>query len=87
LELNKSELSGGLLWFADMNFLHFALFLFAICAATLLGVSYMYPAPLPPSAENLIYRKGVLAEGASKSLVLLSGLLVLIVLILWYVFR
>jgi len=86
LELNKSELGGALFWFADMNFLHFALFLFAICSATLVGVSYRYPAPLPASAEKLIYSKGVLSEGASRTLVNLTILLVIIVLIIWYVF-
>jgi SSS family solute:Na+ symporter len=28
-----------------MNFLHYAIFMFVVCAAVLIGVSYMYPAP------------------------------------------
>ena len=28
-----------------MNFLHYAIFMFVICTAVLMGVSFMYPAP------------------------------------------
>ena len=37
--------SGAIRWLVDMNFLHYAIFMFAVCAAVLVGVSYMYPAP------------------------------------------
>jgi SSS family solute:Na+ symporter len=29
----------------DMNFLHYAILMFAVCALVLVGVSYLYPAP------------------------------------------
>jgi SSS family solute:Na+ symporter len=37
--------SGAIRWLVDMNFLHYAIFMFAICTAVLIGVSLMYPAP------------------------------------------
>jgi SSS family solute:Na+ symporter len=37
--------SGGVRWLVDMNFLHYAIFMFAVCSAVLIGVSYMTPAP------------------------------------------
>src|SRR5215468_10747516 len=32
-------------WLVDMNFLHYAIFMFVVCTAVLVGVSLMYPAP------------------------------------------
>ncbi len=49
-ELNKPRLSGVLHAYADMNFLHFAIVLFAICAAVLVVVSLLTP---PPPEEKL----------------------------------
>src|SRR5215470_9940046 len=37
--------SGFVRWLVDMNFLHYAIFMFAVCTAVLIGVSLMYPAP------------------------------------------
>src|SRR6266850_1674777 len=37
--------SGAIRWLVDMNFLHYAILMFVICAAVLIGVSMMYPAP------------------------------------------
>ncbi len=48
-ELNKQHLDGLLLAFAEINFLHFALFLFLICSAVLVVVSAT--APPPPAAQ------------------------------------
>ena len=51
LELNKSALDDGLLlYFADINFLHFAVFLFVVCALVLIIVSLFTP---PPSDEQV----------------------------------
>ena len=49
-ELNKEDLGGWLFAYADVNFLHFALFLFIACSAVLILVSLSSP---PPSAEQL----------------------------------
>jgi SSS family solute:Na+ symporter len=43
LELTKSSHHGFLLWYADINFLHFAVFLFAVCTAVLVVVSLFTP--------------------------------------------
>ena len=45
LEPFKDDLSGFLFTFADINFLHFAIFLFVICSTVLIAVSYTSPAP------------------------------------------
>ncbi|MGE0030463.1 MAG: sodium:solute symporter [Steroidobacteraceae bacterium] len=51
LELNRDLLGGGFLgWYAGINFLHFAIFLFVICSAVLIAVSLVTP---PPSAGQV----------------------------------
>ena len=50
LELTKRSTEGLLYWYADMNFLHFAILLFAICTGVLVGVSLLTP---PQSRERL----------------------------------
>jgi len=53
-ELNKSALeSGPLLFFAEINFLHFAVVLFVICAAVLIIVSLLTPPPDPDQIAGL----------------------------------
>jgi SSS family solute:Na+ symporter len=37
--------SGAIRWLVDMNFLHYAIFMFVVCSIVLIGVSMMYPAP------------------------------------------
>ena len=37
--------SGTIRWLVDMNFLHYAIFMFVVCTVVLVGVSFMYPAP------------------------------------------
>jgi len=37
--------SGAIRWLVDMNFLHYAIFMFVVCSVVLIGVSMMYPAP------------------------------------------
>jgi SSS family solute:Na+ symporter len=37
--------SSALRWLVDMNFLHYAIFMFVVCAVVLVGVSLMGPAP------------------------------------------
>jgi SSS family solute:Na+ symporter len=37
--------SGAIRRLVDMNFLHYAILMFVVCAAVLIGVSMMYPAP------------------------------------------
>ncbi len=49
-ELNKGRLEGLLFTYADINFLHFAIILFVICALVLVGVSLLTS---PPPAEKV----------------------------------
>ena len=49
-ELNKDSLSGLLYTFADINFMHFAIFLFILCVIVLVAVSFATP---PPSEERV----------------------------------
>jgi len=37
--------SGAIRWLVDMNFLHYAIFMFVVCTIVLVAVSLMYPAP------------------------------------------
>jgi solute:Na+ symporter, SSS family len=37
--------SDAIRWLVDMNFLHYAILMFVVCAFVLIGVSMMYPAP------------------------------------------
>src|SRR5437588_79866 len=39
--------SPAIRWLIDMNFLHYAIFMFVVCSAVLIGVSLMTPAPNP----------------------------------------
>jgi len=57
-ELNKDLLSGLLYAYADINFLHFALFLFVICSAVLILVSFTSPAPEAAKLAGLTYGSG-----------------------------
>lgn len=54
-ELYKDRLSGLLYTFADINFLHFALFLFVICSVVLIVASLTAPPPAKSSLEDLTY--------------------------------
>ena len=45
LDKSRHYDSGAIRWLVDMNFLHYAIFMFVVCSAVLVGVSYMYPAP------------------------------------------
>src|SRR5579863_5889971 len=45
LDKTRHYESGALRWLVDMNFLHYAIFMFVICTLVLIGVSLMYPAP------------------------------------------
>jgi SSS family solute:Na+ symporter len=47
--------SGAIRWLVDMNFLHYAIFMFLICTAVLIGVSYLYPAPALKKIAGLTF--------------------------------
>jgi SSS family solute:Na+ symporter len=90
-ELNKSHLDGLLLSYASINFLHFAIVLFVICAAVLVGVSLLTAPPPAEKVAGLTF--AVRAEAAVKgdprwrrTDTLLSVVLVVCVLAIWVYF-
>jgi SSS family solute:Na+ symporter len=47
--------SPALRWLIDMNFLHYAVFMFVICTVVLVAVSMMYPAPARKKLAGLTF--------------------------------
>jgi len=95
-ELNKSSLSGFLYTFADINFLHFALFLFLICTAVLIIVSFTAPSPSDSRLAGLTFATAEHPSAASTTSgsnpawrrkdVMFSVLLALCVGLIWIYF-
>jgi SSS family solute:Na+ symporter len=54
-ELNKDSLGGVLFTYADINFLHFAVLLFAVCTVVLIGVSLLTPPPPEDRVDKLTF--------------------------------
>jgi solute:Na+ symporter, SSS family len=54
-ELSKGSLSGWALWYAEINFLHFAVILFLVCTAVLVLASLTAPAPPEAQLHGLTY--------------------------------
>lgn len=52
----KQPLSGFLQFYVGMNFLHFAIMMFAVCVAVLVGVSLATPAPAPDKVADLTFQ-------------------------------
>lgn len=89
LELNLSALSGTLRALAEINFLHFAILLFAVCTATLVGVSLL-TGPPEKSVGALTLKESGSAAGSDarrRGDLALSGLLLVIILAIWLSFR
>lgn len=91
-ELNKDALGSGLLWYAEINFLHFAIFLFVVCTLVLVVVSLLTPEPSAEQVENLTVDSSLnqhltasSAVARNKDRVLSFGLLVLVG-VMWVVF-
>jgi SSS family solute:Na+ symporter len=92
LELNKGWLPEGWLFDAvSMNFLHFAIVLFAICCAVLVGVSLVTAAPRPEQVDGLTFSgRRATAEPRSPHHALtvwLSVALLAAVAAVWLLFR
>ena len=91
-EINKGSLDGALLGFAQINFLHFAVLLFVVCSAVLVGVSLVTPAPPAHKVDGLTFG-GVAAPAVDvenprwrRMDLILTGVLVLCVLLTWIYF-
>jgi SSS family solute:Na+ symporter len=65
-ELNKESLSGALYWFADVNFLYFAILLLVVCVALLVVVSMFTPAPQIERIRGLTYATTVAEDKAAS---------------------
>ncbi len=61
-ELAKGSLSGWMLWYADINFLHFAILLFVVCTTALILVSL---ATRPPPYAKVVGLTYALADAAA----------------------
>ena len=92
MEINKDRLGGGVaFWFADVNFLYFAILLFGICLALLVGVSLLFPAPRVADLRGLTYattmaedRERSRASWDARDVVLSLVVLVILAVILVY---
>ena len=87
LELNKSNLDGLLLDFVEINFLHFAFYLFVFCTAILFLFSRTADAKPLEEIKDITYRKGSLAIKDSKSSLILSIVLILCLIAIWIIFK
>ena len=65
-ELNQESLGGFALWYAEVNFLHFAILLFVVCVALMVVVSLLTAPPDPAGINGLTYQTTV-AEDAAAS--------------------
>lgn len=83
-ELMKDQLSGFMLYMAEINFLHFAIILFGICTAVLVLVSLASETPDPEKIKNITYQPGA-SDGITKQPTFwYSVLLGSFILFLWW---
>ena len=84
LEVAGGEYTGFIGWMVHMNFLHYALLLFAICSIILVGVSLLRPDAESYDDETLVWsaENAVPMTSTTKAL---TFLLVLCVVTLWVV--
>jgi SSS family solute:Na+ symporter len=94
LELGRSHLASGTVWvwFATINFLHFAALLFALCSGILIVVSMVTAPPGAARTAGLTYGApeitGIPVPAGPRNLnVVLSIVLVATIGVLWIVFR
>jgi SSS family solute:Na+ symporter len=90
-ELNKANLDGWLLAYAEINFLHFAALLFIVCSLVLVAASMTAPAPSREQLEGLTFQTTARVQpsenaGSRTEGVVLSGLLVAAVAAIWLYF-
>jgi len=85
LELMKSDLTGAAYYFADINFLHFAIILFIICSAVLWFGSRNYTSK-NLNINELTLSRGVLQLEGQRTNIILSTVLILSIFTIWIVF-
>ena len=102
LDKTNHYTSSSIRWLVDMNFLHYAVFMFVVCTVVLIGVSMMYPAPVRKKIAGLTFatvddkletmdaKTPHLQRETRKEHVTnlaFTGLLIAVVLGLWIYFR
>jgi len=85
MEVTGGEYTGFLGWYVGMNFLHFALLLFAICSVILILVSLAKPEAETYDDASLVWSKETKVPMSSTTRAL-TFLLILCVITLWVVF-
>lgn len=87
LELNRRNLEGLWLEFAEINFLHFALLLFIICSVILIAVSLLTAVPPAEKQKLSVSKTGVgLSDPGRFQNSLLSALLIAAIAAVWVYF-
>jgi SSS family solute:Na+ symporter len=79
-----------LAWIAGINFLHYAVLLFAVCTVVLVGVSLLTPAPDPERIRDLTFGRATEDGGwatARRRDAGLSMALATVLVGLWITFR
>lgn len=88
--LEKTGLPSGTVWewIAEINFLHFAVFLFIVCTVILVGVSWATKAPSPDQIKGLTFATVEKDKHGRRTQInkVLSFVLVLTLVILWIIF-
>ena len=88
-EINKDQLSGLLHGYADINFLHFAIFLFVVCSAVLIVVSLTSESPPESKVTGLTYATATSTPGDpawKRRDIILSLILAAVVGLVWIYF-
>lgn len=88
-EINKDKLTGLWYHFANINFLHFAIFLFIVCSAVFVGVSLTAPPASEEKLANLTYstrRFAVTNPAWKRRDIKLSIILAAVVGLVWLYF-
>lgn len=83
-EVNKEQLQGAFFYFCDINYLHFAIFLFVICVAVLILVSLLTNSPDYDKIDRVTFNKLSMVD--TRQDVVLSGILVCIIASIWIYF-
>ena len=80
-----SEATGNTNILTQPHFLHFALYLFLICSVIMIAVSYFTSEPDYNKIKDLVYESRN-SEDDSSTDKILTGILIVSVLIIWYTF-
>ena len=86
LQIIKESLSGLVLDFANINFLHFAILLFVICSSVLFVVSCLTPESVKSTYGVVYESKDRIKSEGSRQQVVLSVLLVVLIACIWIIF-